>query len=64
MGIMNIMQAKQILLLISGKNKAEAAKNLIEGQVTENFPASALKNHSNVIVILDEEAASLLKDQK
>lgn len=64
MGIKNIMQAKQILLLISGKNKAEAARNLIEGQVTENFPASVLKNHGNVIVILDEEAASLLKDQK
>lgn len=61
MGIKNIMQAKQILLLASGKGKAEAIKKLVEGEITENFPASVLKKHSDVIVIIDEEAAALLK---
>lgn len=61
MGIKNIMNAKQILLLASGKGKQEAVKNLIEGPITEKFPASILKKHGGVIVIVDEEAGMLLK---
>lgn len=60
MGIKNILQAKEILLLASGKGKAEAIKKLVEGEMTVDFPASALKEHANVTVIIDEEAASLL----
>lgn len=60
MGIKNIMNAKQILLLASGKSKAEAIKTLVTGEITEKFPASILKKHPNVIVIIDEEAASLI----
>jgi len=61
MGIKNIMQAKQILLLISGKNKAETAKRLLEGKVSNDFPASVLHLHPNVTVILDEDAYGLQK---
>jgi len=60
MGIKSIMKSKQILLLASGKNKAHAIKRLIDGQVNEFFPASILKLHDNVIVIVDKEALSLL----
>jgi len=60
MGIKNILQADSILLLASGKGKAEAIYRLVHGEVTEDFPASALKNHKNVTVIVDEEAAMLL----
>ena len=60
MGIKNILQAKEILLLASGKGKAEAIKKLFECEMTVDFPASALKEHANVTVIIDEEAASLL----
>ncbi len=60
MGIKNIMDAKSILLLISGKAKAEAVKRLITCDPTTAFPASALKNHDKVTVIIDEDAASLL----
>ncbi len=60
MGIKNILAAKKILLLASGKNKAPAIKELVFGNVSEKFPASALKDHGNVIVIIDEDAASLL----
>lgn len=60
MGIKNILQAKEILLLASGKGKAEAIKKLVSGEVSVDFPASALKEHANVTVIIDEEAASLL----
>ena len=61
MGIKNIMQAKKLLLVASGKNKAEAMKKLYDGEVTEDFPASVLHNHPDAIVICDSEAASLIK---
>lgn len=60
MGIKNIMQAKSIILVANGKNKADAINKLVNGSVTEDFPASILQKHPNVIVIVDEEAASLL----
>lgn len=61
MGIKNIMNAKSVLLVASGSNKAQAIKNLMEGPVTKSFPASALQNHKgNVIVVADEEACALL----
>lgn len=60
MGIKNIMQSKKILIVASGKNKAEAIKMLLSGIVTESFPASVLHNHKDVILIADEDACSLL----
>lgn len=61
MGIANIMKAKKLLLVASGKNKQEAVKKLASGVVTEEFPASILNNHKDAIVIVDEEAAGLIK---
>lgn len=60
MGIAEILQSKQIIVEAFGKNKAEAIKKMIEGPITEDVPASVLQKHNNVIVIVDEEAASLL----
>lgn len=60
MGIKNIMEAKTILLVANGKGKADAINKLVNGPVTTDFPASILQKHPNVIVIVDEEAASLL----
>lgn len=62
MGISTILKAKKILLIASGKSKAQAVKEFIEGPVTADLPATALKNHPNVTVIIDEDAASLLED--
>jgi len=61
MGIKSIMQARKILLIASGIGKAQAIKEMIEGPVTHALPASVLQTHSDVTVIIDEEAASLLK---
>lgn len=61
MGIKNIMESKKIVMLISGKGKAETAYSLVKGPVTESFPASILNNHQNTIVIIDEDAYSKLK---
>ncbi|WP_315118839.1 glucosamine-6-phosphate deaminase [uncultured Clostridium sp.] len=60
MGIGNIMRAKRIILLISGKNKANIVKKLFSGKITTELPASILQIHNNCTVVLDEEAASLL----
>ncbi|MFL2104653.1 glucosamine-6-phosphate deaminase [Desemzia sp. FAM 23991] len=60
MGIKSILKSKKIILMAFGKNKAEAIQQMIEGPVTEEVPASVLQQHPNVIVIVDEEAGSLL----
>ncbi|MDN6625741.1 MAG: glucosamine-6-phosphate deaminase [Pisciglobus halotolerans] len=61
MGIESIMRAEKIILMAFGKNKAEAVKGLVEGPVTEELPASILQEHPDAIILLDEDAASLLK---
>lgn len=61
MGMKTIMQSRQIILLASGANKAEAIKNAIEGKLIPEVPASILQLHPNVTVILDEAAASMLQ---
>lgn len=63
MGIFNIMNARKIILLASGKNKAEAIKHLIEGKEDENWPVSFLRRHKNLVIIIDKEAASLLHQE-
>ncbi|SHF89465.1 glucosamine-6-phosphate deaminase [Ornithinibacillus halophilus] len=62
MGIDTIMESKEIILLVSGENKAEAVKKLVQGEVTEEFPASILQKHSNVTIIADEAALSQIKE--
>ncbi len=60
MGIKTIMDSKSILLLASGVEKAEAIKELIEGEVSEKTPATVLQKHPNITIIADEEALSLV----
>lgn len=58
MGIGTIMKAKKILLTASGKDKSKALKELIEGEVTPEVPATILRFHPDVTVIADEDALS------
>lgn len=60
MGIKNIMNAKKILVVANGKGKADAVYSMVKGEITESCPASVLQKHSDVIVIVDEDAASKL----
>lgn len=60
MGIGSIMQAKKILIIAIGENKAKAIKQLINGNVTPQCPASVLQFHTDVTLMLDRGAASLL----
>jgi len=59
MGISTIMKAKKILLLAWGF-KAQIVAKAVEGNVTEQVPASILQQHNNCTFILDEQAASEL----
>ena len=60
MGIGTIFKAKRILLIASGKDKAEIVKKAFCGPIDPQVPASILQLHPDVTVVLDEDAASLL----
>lgn len=61
MGLKNIMNAKKILILANGANKAKAVYGLVKGEVTEAVPASVLQLHPDCTLVCDEAAAELLK---
>ena len=60
MGLKNIMNAKKILILANGENKAKAVYGLVRGEVTEKVPASVLQLHPDCTLVCDKAAASLL----
>lgn len=60
MGIGTIMKSSKIVLIAESQSKAQAISDMVNGNITPQLPASILKLHSNVTVILDEAAASLL----
>jgi len=64
MGIGTILDAKNILLLATGPQKANAVASMVEGPVTSMCPASALQMHPEVTVVCDEAAAAKLKQRE
>lgn len=60
MGIRDIMQARRVLMVAGGVNKAQAVKDAFFGPVTPQVPASILQLHQDFILVADEEALSLL----
>ncbi|MDD3169130.1 MAG: glucosamine-6-phosphate deaminase [Eubacteriales bacterium] len=60
MGIKSIMQAKRIVLCVSGAHKAEILNQVLTGPVTPALPGSILQMHPNLTVVADEEALHLL----
>jgi len=60
MGINTIMQAKTILVIVSGADKAEIVKKAFFGPITPQVPASILQLHPDVTVVVDEAAGSLI----
>lgn len=60
MGVGSIFQADSIIMLISGKDKAQILKDSFFGPITPEVPASILQLHSNVVLIADEDALSLV----
>lgn len=62
MGIKSIMQAKKIVIVVNGKNKAEIVKKAFLGPVTPNVPASVLQLHNDVTLVGDAEALELIDE--
>ena len=60
MGLETIMSAKKIVLMMWGEEKARIARDLIEGDVNEEYPATFLQEHDDIQVIIDEPAAQEL----
>lgn len=63
LGILDILEAKEILLVATGRHKADIIARLFHSSIDEGLPASALKKHNNITVVLDSEAAALLPQQ-
>ncbi len=63
MGIKSIMQAKSILLVASGKSKADALYKTIYGEIIPSVPASILQLHNNVTIVADDDALSIIKEK-
>lgn len=61
MGIESIMGSRMIILAAYGHHKADAVRDMIEGAITIDHPASILQKHADCLVVLDEAAASKLK---
>ena len=60
MGIKTIMQAKKILIVASGEDKAEIVHKAFFGPITPQVPASVLQLHNDVTLVADEAALSYL----
>lgn len=60
-GIGTILEARHLVLVATGRHKAEAVHQLVEGPVSAMWPATALQLHPHVTVLLDDAAASRLQ---
>ncbi|TDE42141.1 glucosamine-6-phosphate deaminase [Flavobacterium rhamnosiphilum] len=60
LGIKKIMEAKQVILMAWGEGKSDIIKKSVEGEVTNQIPASFLQEHNNAVFVLDKEASSKL----
>ena len=61
LGLKHLSEAKRVLLLANGNRKATIIKKVLEEEVNALVPGSIIRLHSNSAVLIDEEAASLLK---
>jgi 6-phosphogluconolactonase/glucosamine-6-phosphate isomerase/deaminase len=59
MGPASIMRARHLVLIASGEKKAAIMKTWFETNVDERIPASILKLHPNITVIMDRDAGAL-----
>lgn len=62
MGIQTIMQARKVLVVVSGADKAEILKKVVEGPITPQVPASILQLHNDVTIVADAAALSKIEN--
>jgi glucosamine-6-phosphate deaminase len=64
MGVGTILESRKILMLVTGKEKAQILAKAVEGPITSMVSATALQLHPATVVIVDEEAAELLQEKE
>ena len=62
MGIKTIMQAKKIVVIVNGAEKAQIVRDAFFGPITPKVPASVLQLHNDVTLVGDKEALSLVPE--
>jgi glucosamine-6-phosphate deaminase len=60
-GLATIMESRHVILVATGRSKAEAVHHLVEGAVSALWPATILQHHPHVTVLLDDAAARRLQ---
>lgn len=60
LGLATLMESKHIILIVSGSHKAEIIKRMLEGEISEQVPASLLRKHPGLKIYLDKDAAKLI----
>ena len=63
MGVGTIMDAKEVIIMACGENKAEAVYQAIEGSINHKWTVTALQTHPAGIIVCDKEAAKKLAPQ-
>jgi len=64
LGLATIMEARNIILLVGGKHKADIIQKVIEGEISEKLPATLLRRHPSFKIYLDADAASKIVSGK
>jgi len=64
MGVGTILEAKRIIMLVTGTEKAEILAKAVEGPITSMISATALQLHPACTIIVDEEAAEKLQERE
>jgi glucosamine-6-phosphate isomerase len=59
LGMKHVMEARTVILQVSGQKKSAIVKRLLETEITNDFPASLVQKHSNAYLLLDPEAAQV-----
>lgn len=64
LGLASLMEARHVMLIVSGKHKAGIVKKMVEEEISIQMPATILRQHAGCTIYLDEEAASQIESEK
>ena len=62
MGIANLLEAKNVFIIVSGQHKAAIVNRILNEEISEAIPATLLRNHPGLVLYVDKDAASLIPD--
>lgn len=63
MGPKSLMRVKHLVMIVSGKEKAQILKDMLDSPITDELPSTILKLHPNFTIICDKDAAELLNTE-